>query len=150
MDQQHPYVQEQLQLAAEKRAEVSNMPVEVENAKVAAHFAFGLASGMMPYLGPESQNDTFVVDVRFQVQIYCVDGDTPLRVRAQDCTSDIYVLYDCSKEWPVPRPVGWIWGARLKKMFNDKGQCECPVDKLLPFEGLVKMLRKHKLLGRTA
>ena len=145
MDQQHPYVQQQLQLAAEKRAEVSKKPVEVEEAKIAAHFAFGLASGIMPYLGPEGQSESFTVDVKFRVKVLCVEGDTPLRERPQDCDADIYILYDCGKEWPVPRPVGWLWGAKLKRMINERGICECPQDQLLRFEGLVKMLRKHKL-----
>ena len=116
MTEQHPYVQEQLALTAEKRAEMNATQIDAETDKVKAHFAFGLASGVMPYLGVASEKEDFTVEVRYVVTIVTVRAENFLKVREGEVKGDIYVLYDTDPEWPAPRPVGWMWASRLKRI----------------------------------
>ena len=121
--------------------------IDAETDKVKAHFAFGLASGVMPYLGVASEKEDFTVEVRYVVTIVTVRAENFLKVREGEVKGDIYVLYDTDPEWPAPRPVGWMWASRLKREPAVDGYHALPADSLIQFESLVRMLRQHKNLA---
>ena len=121
--------------------------VNDEADKVKAHFAFGLASGVMPYLGVASEKEEFTVEIRYVVTIVTIKGEGFLKVREGEVKGDIYVLYDTDDCWPAPRPMGWMWASRIKREPAVEGYHALPADSLIAFESLVRMLRQHKNLS---
>ena len=166
MSEQEAYIQEQLGLAAKMRSELHDKagrkgvtfikdPTVREQDSLRAEWEFAKVCGLMPDLRENVSGDggaDFTVDVRYTVDVKASRNPGNLLIPVGKVTADIYVLYDTDESWPMPCPIGWMWGARMKKQpSKDFGygveSHYMPAKQLMPFPSLIKMLRRHKNLG---